>query len=266
MKVKVFIISSGFPIPPKSPKQAADRRLSMERTRRSSLAKAKSVLHRLNSQPTTAKEYDMVVRDGESHESARLESLAIIRQLKALGREDIGSVITFEELDLIEATIQISVKLSNSHILAMQTTAEKTLDSLKKSDKGYLLDDEMYNSLKSFMTVTVETPKEKFQRAVKAISLIARSVSPLFGAAGSELPNYCLEGVTRWGFDVIDVEKRTNGQSLVWVCETLMAKSGLLEHLEIDESTLHCWLLGVNEGDERAKRASLDEDESKAIN
>ena len=199
-------------------------------------------LQRLNSQPTTAAEMDLI--SASSHEKMRLKSLATIRKLLSCRRDGVGAIITEEELELLESTLAISVKLSNSHILAMQNTAEKTLDCLKKSDKGYLLDDEMYNSLKSFMTVTVEQPMNMLMTEVAK-----RGASPImsFGLAGELLPSYLTESVTRWGFDVIDVDEKTNKQALVWVCETLMSKSGLLDCLDINKSNLHCWLYQVNE-------------------
>lgn len=84
----------------------------------------------------------------------------------------------------------------------------------KDSESGYLLDDELYNSLKNYMTVQVEKPKAKLQRVVKKLGMkafsskllaAARASSPEDGENKEEeeyalevLPDYIVQSVDRW--------------------------------------------------------------------
>ena len=74
-----------------------------------SLHKKHSSLQRNTSQPTTSAEMEMI--SAKSHEKMRLKSLSTIRKLRKVGREGIGSIITDEELMLLESTIAVSVRL-----------------------------------------------------------------------------------------------------------------------------------------------------------
>ena len=67
------------------------------------------------------------------------------------------------ELKQLEETVRAAADLNDVSSVGASADAGSALDNAKMGEDGYLLDDELYNSLKSYMSVQIETPKDKLK-------------------------------------------------------------------------------------------------------
>ncbi|GMH48900.1 hypothetical protein TrVE_jg8753 [Triparma verrucosa] len=264
---KTLSVNTAPPPPPSSRRASSGATaLAQMKMRKSSpankLSKAKPTkLVRANTEPGTKKE-----KKSLTGKESRLEALAILKKASSLARPNVGAIVTIDELIKLEATVRAAAELNAIDEIdhTKRRGSMSLADMAKDSESGYLLDDELYNSLRNYMTVQVEKPKAKLQRVVKKLGMKAFS-SKLLAAArasGGEvaapeddgeyaieiLPEYIEKSVNRWSFNVFEVEKETEVGSLVWVTEFLLQKSGLKKNLGVDSKYLRNWLFAVQEG------------------
>ncbi len=201
------------------------------------------ILDRTETDPITREEHLEL-----SGKESRLHALAVLRKLATMARPDVGAIVTIDELQLLEDTVRAAAELNAVTVMAQ--TAELSLQDAKQGENGYLLDEEMYNSLRSYMTVKIEKPADKFRRVARSVKSLASRVinkSPVHELDVERLPEYIENGVARWSFDVIEVEEVANHGALVWVAESLMKKCHLLAKLEVPANHLRCWLVALTD-------------------
>ena len=182
-----------------------------------------------------------------------------------------GSIVTTDELYVIQDTLRSAADLDN---LLLPSKSRKKgaagddtsglfglrLDEAKNGENGYLLDDEMYSSLRSYMTVQLEKPVDKFRRVAQSVKSLASRIKTMTDDNRGDhdhvnltevVPSSFTAGVTRWSFNVFDLEdalvEADCNSGLVWVCETLIRKAGLMDTLNIDSKSLRCWLMAVSD-------------------
>ena len=138
-----------------------------------------------------------------------------MRKLIQTTRPNVGAIVTIDELELLEKTVRTAANLDN--VKSFDKEGGEGLDELRKKDgdlDGTGLDDAVFNTLKAYMTVQVERPKEKFKRAVRSLGGMKALVGKLkAGAAALEkevvaeaeegldddkVPDYVEAGVDRW--------------------------------------------------------------------
>ena len=197
---------------------------------------------RQTTEPQTAEELSKL-----SGKESRLHALAVLCKLAAGARPSVGAIVTIEELHLLEGTVRAAAELND--VKQLLWTSEDSLESAREGENGYLLDEEMYNSLRNYTSVKIDKPVDKLKRAVRSMKSLAlrAAKSPTNEVVAESLPEFVESGVTRWSGDIFEIEKLSELGSLVWVCEFLMARSKLIEQMEVPTANLRNWLVALNQ-------------------
>jgi cAMP-specific phosphodiesterase 4 len=214
-------------------------------------------LSRATTEPTTSEELGSM-----TGKEARLHSLAVLRNLALSSRPGVGSIVTSDELKLLERTVAAAAELNDIKTLAGDSSGNHTAPSLetalasqREGEDGYLLDEEMYNSLRMYTSVKVVKPVDKLKRAVRSMKTFAMkarhgdtsdSPTPSDDIMIETLPEFVEAGVTRWSGDIFEIDKLATQGSLVWVTEYLFQKCGLVKALEVPTVALRGWLVALN--------------------
>jgi len=212
-----------------------------------------SKLSRQRTAPTTKSEKTLT-----AGKETRLAALAVLRKLIQTTRPNVGAIVTVDELELLEKTVRTAANLDHVTSFRKEGSGLDDLRAQQGGADGNELDDEIYKSLKAYMTVQVEKPKERFKRAVRSLGGMTSIMGKLKAGAAAmereaqeealeadEVPSYILDGVTRWSFNVFEVEKESKNGALVWVCENLVKKCGLDNKLSVNKKAQRGWLLKV---------------------
>jgi hypothetical protein len=201
-----------------SPPKASGRRTSSAYTAMQSVkSKLKShgsretpaKLTRQRTVPTTKTEKKLT-----AGKETRLAAMAVLRKLIQTTRPNVGAIVTIDELELLEKTVRTAANLDS--VKSFDKEGGGGFDALRndRDIDGSGLDDAVFNTLKAYMTVQVEKPKDKFKRAVRSLGGMKALVGKLkAGAAALEkeveaeeeeklevdkLPDYVEAGLDRW--------------------------------------------------------------------